>query len=137
MSTTGFVIPAAELSARATRSSGAGGQHVNKTSSRVQLSWNVRSSTAITGEQRERILRKLASRISDEGALMVSVSDTRSQHRNREIAEARINEVVRRALTVPKKRKATRPTKAAREARLEAKKFHSLKKARRRSGGDD
>ncbi len=137
MTQSAFEIPGEELSARATRSSGAGGQHVNKTSSRIQLSWNVRSSAALTDEQRERILRELASRISDEGTLTVSVSDTRSQHRNREIAEARINEVVRRALTVPKKRKVTRPTKAAREARLEAKKLHSLKKAQRRSGAGD
>ncbi len=137
MTQSAFEIPDEELSARATRSSGAGGQHVNKTSSRIQLSWNVRSSAALTDEQRERLLRKLASRISDEGTLTVSVSDTRSQHRNREIAEQRINEAVRHALTVPKKRKATRPTKAAREARLEAKKLHSLKKAQRRSGADD
>jgi ribosome-associated protein len=127
-----FEIPPDELSARATRSSGAGGQHVNKTSSRIQLSWNVSASAALDDAQRERILRKLASRLTKDGVLTVSVSDTRSQHRNREIAGERITELVRKALTVPRKRKATRPTRAAREARLETKKLHSRKKKNRR-----
>jgi len=127
-----FEIPHGELIARATRSSGAGGQHVNKTSSRVQLSWDVGASTALDDAQRERILRKLASRLTARGILTVNVSDTRSQHRNREIAEERITELVRHALVVPKKRKATRPTRAAREARLDAKKLHSRKKRNRR-----
>ena len=132
-----FEIPPAELTVRATRSSGAGGQHVNKTSSRVQMSWDVGASAALDDSQRERLRRKLASRLTDDGVLTVSVSDTRSQHRNREIAEERINEVVRRALTVPKKRKATRPTRAAREARLVAKKLHSRKKQNRRTDSLD
>jgi ribosome-associated protein len=132
-----FTIPGEELSARATRSSGAGGQHVNKTASRVQLSWNVRESAALTDEQRARLLRKLSSRISSDGVLAVAVSDTRSQHRNREIAETRLAEVVREALFVAKKRKATRPTKAAREKRLDIKRLHSLKKRQRRSDSDD
>jgi ribosome-associated protein len=127
-----FEIPPDELSARATRSSGAGGQHVNKTSSRIQLSWDVSASAALDDAQRERILRKLASRLTDDGVLTVSVSDTRSQHRNREIAEDRITQLVRKALAVPKKRKPTRPTRAAREARLETKKLHSRKKKNRR-----
>ena len=137
MTTSDFVIPSEELSARATRSSGAGGQHVNKTSSRVQLSWNVKESAALTDEQRTRLLRKLSSRISSDGVLTVAVSDTRSQHRNREIAYSRLAEVVRGALTVPKRRKATRPTKAAREKRLDAKRLQSLKKRQRRSDSHD
>ena len=132
-----FEIPPEELSARATRSSGAGGQHVNKTASRVQLSWNVRTSPSLDEQQRERLLRKLASRLSADGTLTVSVSDTRSQHRNREIAGERLTALVRGALTVPKKRKPTRPTKAAREARLEFKRLRSEKKRQRRSGSDD
>jgi len=132
-----FTIPGEELSARATRSSGAGGQHVNKTASRVQLSWNVRESAALTDEQRARLLRKLSSRISSDGVLAVAVSDTRSQHRNREIAETRLAEVVREALFVAKKRKATRPTKAAREKRLDTKRIHSLQKQQRRTDSDD
>jgi ribosome-associated protein len=132
-----FEIPADELSARTSRSSGAGGQHVNKTASRVQLSWNVMSSPALNDEQRTRLMAKLGSRLTGDGVITVSVSDTRSQHRNREIAEQRLNEVVRQALVVPKKRKATRPTKAARETRLKEKKIHSLKKQQRKAGPDD
>jgi ribosome-associated protein len=132
-----FEIPPAELTARATRSSGAGGQHVNKTSSRIQMSWDVGASAALDDSQRERIRRKLASRLTDDGVLTVTASDTRSQHRNREIAEERINEIVRKALAVPKKRKATRPTRAAREARLVAKKLHSRKKLNRRADSLD
>jgi ribosome-associated protein len=128
-----FEIPPAELAVRATRSSGAGGQHVNKTSSRVQMSWDVAASVALDESQRERVRRKLASRLTDDGVLTVNVSDTRSQHRNREIAAERINDIVRKALAVPKKRKATRPTRAAREARLDSKKLHSRKKQNRRA----
>ena len=132
-----FQIPREELQARATRSSGAGGQHVNKTSSRIQLSWNVATSAALDDEQRDRLLRKLSPRLTADGTLTITVSDTRSQHRNREIAEQRLNEVVRQALVVPKKRKATRPTKAAKETRLKEKKIHSLKKQQRKAGPDD
>jgi ribosome-associated protein len=132
-----FEIPREELTARATRSSGAGGQHVNKTSSRVQLSWNVADSSALEDSQRQRIVRKLASRLTADGVLTVSVSDTRSQHRNREIAEKRLTDLVRQALVVPKKRKATRPTRAAREKRLDSKKLHSRKKQNRRPNSLD
>lgn len=132
-----FEIPRQELTARVTRSSGAGGQHVNKTSSRVQLSWNVGMSAALDDSQRERILRKLASRLTAGAVLTVNASDTRSQHRNRELAEKRMTELVQLALVVPKKRKATRPTRAAREARLETKKLHSRKKQNRRSHSHD
>jgi ribosome-associated protein len=128
-----FKIPPAELTVRATRSSGAGGQHVNKTSSRVQMSWDIGGSAALDDSQRERIRRKLATRLTDDGVLTVAVSETRSQHRNREIAEERINDIVRTALTIPKKRKATRPSRASREARLGAKKLHSRKKRNRRT----
>lgn len=128
-----FTIPRDEFVARATRSSGAGGQHVNKTSSRIQLSWDLGASSSLTDAQRERLLRKLASRLTADGVLTISVSDTRSQHRNREIAEERMSEVVNAALVVPKKRKATRPTRAAKEKRLDAKKLHSKKKQNRRA----
>jgi ribosome-associated protein len=127
-----FEIPQEELVARATRSSGAGGQHVNKTSSRIQLSWNVAASAALDDAQRERLLHKLSSRLTADGTLTVSVSDTRSQHRNREIAQERLEEVVNAALLVPKKRRPTKPSRAAREKRLDAKKLHSLKKKSRR-----
>lgn len=132
-----FQIPREELIARATRSSGAGGQHVNKTSSRIQLSWNVATSDALDDAQRERLLHKLSSRLTADGTLTVSVSDTRSQHRNREIAEERLEEVVRAALVVPKKRKPTKPSRAAKEKRLDEKKIRSQKKKNRRNAGLD
>jgi ribosome-associated protein len=125
-------IPRNELDVRVSRSSGAGGQHVNKTSSRVEVFWNVPGSRALTDEQRARLLDKLASRLTTEGSIRVVASDMRSQSRNRDLAEERLADLVRRALVVPRKRKPTRPTRAAKEARLETKKRHSNKKRERR-----
>ena len=121
-------VPRNELEVKTSRSSGAGGQHVNKTSSRVEITWNVRNSAVLTDEQRERLEKKLASRLTDEGAIRVVASDTRSQFRNREIAEQRLGELIEKALTVPRKRKPTRRPRAANEARLTEKKKHSDKK---------
>jgi ribosome-associated protein len=125
-------IPRIELDVRVSRSSGAGGQHVNKTSSRVEIFWNVRASRALSEEQRARLSEKLASRLTTEGAVRVVASDMRSQTRNRELAEERLADLVRRALIVPKTRRATKPTRASKEARLESKKQHSTKKRERR-----
>jgi ribosome-associated protein len=132
-----FEVPSSELVTRVSRSSGAGGQHVNKTSSRVEISWNIRESRALTPEERERLLQRLASRLSVDGSVRVVASETRSQLRNRELAETRLTELVRRALVIPKKRKPTRPTRGSREARLEAKKRHSRKKTLRRGAHDE
>lgn len=130
-------IPRSELDVRVSRSSGAGGQHVNKTSSRVEIFWNVLTSRALDDEQRNRLRGKLASRLTTDGSVRVVASDMRSQSRNRELAEERLVELVRRALVVPKKRRATKPTKAAKEARLDSKKRHSSKKAERRNKSFD
>ncbi|HEX6626640.1 MAG TPA: alternative ribosome rescue aminoacyl-tRNA hydrolase ArfB [Gemmatimonadaceae bacterium] len=124
-------IPRDELDVRVSRASGAGGQHVNKTSSRVEIFWNVLSSRALSDDQRSRLSEKLASRLTTEGSIRVVASDMRSQMRNRELAEERLAELIARSLIVPRKRKATKPTKAAREARLDAKKKHSSKKRER------
>ncbi len=121
-------IPRNELDVKVSRSSGAGGQHVNKTSSRVEIFWNIPASRALTDEQRARLLDKLSSRLSTDGSIRVVASDMRSQSRNRDLAEERLAELVRRSLVVPRKRKPTRPTRAAKEARLESKKRHSHKK---------
>lgn len=125
-------IPRNELDVRVSRASGAGGQHVNKTSSRVEIFWNIPASRALNDEQRTRLLDKLSSRLTTEGSIRVVASDMRSQSRNRDLAEERLTELVRRALMVPRKRKPTRPTRAAKEARLETKKRHSNKKRERR-----
>jgi ribosome-associated protein len=124
-------IPRGELDVKVSRSSGAGGQHVNKTSSRVEIFWNIPASRAVSEEQRARLLDKLSSRLTTEGSVRVVASDMRSQSRNRGLAEDRLAELVRRALMVPRKRKPTKPTRAAKEARLESKKKHSNKKRER------
>ena len=126
-------IPRNELDVRVSRASGAGGQHVNKTSSRVEIFWNVTGSHALTEEQRSRLRQMLASRLTTEGSIRVVASDMRSQSRNRDLAEERLADLVRRALIIPKKRRATKPTRAAKEARLESKKRHSTKKRDRRT----
>ncbi|HUF31407.1 MAG TPA: alternative ribosome rescue aminoacyl-tRNA hydrolase ArfB [Gemmatimonadaceae bacterium] len=132
-----FEIPPGELTVRASRASGAGGQHVNKTSSRVEVVWNVAASRALSPEDRSWLLRKLASRLSADGSLRVVASNTRSQLRNREIAMERMADVVRTALMRPKKRRATKPSRSALRARVDAKKRRSLKKKLRRDTGDE
>ena len=126
------VIPRDELTARASRSGGAGGQHVNTSSTRMEVLWNVRTSRVLTDDQRVRLEEKLASRLDGEGNLRVVASDTRSQLQNRERAETRLAEVVRSALVIPKKRRPTKPSRAAKQARLDAKRHISEKKRERR-----
>jgi ribosome-associated protein len=132
-----LAIPRAELGVRATRASGAGGQHVNKTSTRVEVTWNVTSSQVLSDADRARLITRLASRLSDDGELRVVASDTRSQLQNRELAETRLAEMVRRALVIPKARRKTRPSRAAKQARLDDKRKVSEKKRVRRSNTDD
>lgn len=130
------VIPRDELSARASRAGGAGGQHVNTSSTRIELVWNIATSRVLSDAQRERLLAKLSSRLDGEGNVRVVASDRRSQLQNRESAEARLAELVRDALVVPKKRKATKPSRAAKQARLDSKKKQSDKKRQRRWQGE-
>lgn len=127
-----LVIPDSELDVKATRSSGAGGQHVNKTSSRIEISWNVRDSRVLTEEQRAMLMERLAPRISTEGAIRIVASEMRSQRQNRERADTRLTDLIRRALTPRKKRKPTRRPRSADEARLASKKLQSKKKRDRR-----
>jgi ribosome-associated protein len=126
-------IPRSELDFRASRSSGAGGQHVNKTSSRIEVFWNPLSSHALSEEQRDRLRHKLAGRIATDGSIRVVASDMRSQSRNRELAEERLADLIRAALVVPRKRRPTKPSRAAKEARLAEKKRLSHKKSERRN----
>jgi ribosome-associated protein len=125
-------LPRAEISYRASRSGGPGGQHVNTASTRIELSWNVADSPSLSAEQRARVLTKLANRISSEGVLSLAESGSRSQLQNREVVIARFQELLRQALHVPKRRKKTRPTRASREARLRAKRRRSQTKRLRR-----
>ena len=126
------VIPRDEIVARATRSGGAGGQHVNTSSTRIELVWNVSTSRALDDAQRARVLHKLSSRLDGEANVRVVASDRRSQRQNRESAELRLAELVRDALIVPKKRRATKPSRAAKQARLDSKRRLSDKKRERR-----
>ncbi|HEV7387413.1 MAG TPA: alternative ribosome rescue aminoacyl-tRNA hydrolase ArfB [Gemmatimonadaceae bacterium] len=130
-------IPRGELDVRVSRSSGAGGQHVNKTSSRVEIFWNVLGSRALDEDQRARLRTKLASRLTSDGSVRVVASDMRSQSRNRELAEERLADLVRLALVVRKKRRPTKPTRASKEARLESKKLQSHKKRGRQKKNFD
>ncbi|HEU0298811.1 MAG TPA: alternative ribosome rescue aminoacyl-tRNA hydrolase ArfB [Longimicrobium sp.] len=130
-------IPRAELTYRATRSGGPGGQHVNTSSSRVELAWDVGASPSLTDEQRALIRTKLANRINSEGVLLLTGSESRSQHQNREAVTARFVELLAQALVVPKKRKKTKPSRAAKEARLQEKKQRSATKKMRSAVSHD
>jgi ribosome-associated protein len=130
-------IPRAELVVRASRSGGPGGQHVNTSSTRVELVWNVRTSPVLFDDQRARLLSALRTRLSAAGELRVVASDTRSQLRNRALAERRLAEIVRRALIVKKPRKKTRPSRSAVERRLAEKKLRARRKHDRRDAGED
>ena len=130
-------IPRSELEYRATRAGGAGGQHVNTSSTRIELLWNVRTTSALDEATRQRVVAKLSSRLDGDGVLRVVSSARRSQVQNREAAEARLVELVRAAMIVPKKRRATKPSRGAKEARLSAKKKRSDTKRQRRGDSFD
>lgn len=123
-------IPRAELTYRATRSGGPGGQHVNTSSTRVELLWDLKQSPSISAEQRDRIYLKLKSRIAD-GVLRLTSSGSRSQHQNKEEVTERFGRMIAQALHRQKPRKKTKLPRAAKEARLRSKKKHSRKKADR------
>ncbi len=134
----GFVsIPRSELVVRATRSGGPGGQHVNTSSTRVEVLWNVPGSAVLFDDQRALLLNALRTRLSAAGDLRVVASDTRSQSRNKALAESRLIEIVRRGLIVKKARKKTRPTRSAVERRLAEKKLNSKRKHDRHDKGED
>jgi ribosome-associated protein len=126
-----LVIPAGELSERFSRSSGPGGQSVNTADSRVELSFDVVGSAALPAAVRDRLVHRLASRLSD-GMLTVAASEHRNQLANRRAARARLAMLLREAAAPPPpSRRPTRPTRASRERRLTAKKRRSeLKRAR-------
>jgi ribosome-associated protein len=131
-------IPTAELEYRASRSGGPGGQHVNTSSTRIEVWWDVAGSPSLSAEQRAQLLERLASRLDSTGRLRLVTGESRSQLRNRENVTARLRTVVADALKVRKKRKPTRPTKAAKAARLEAKRRRSsIKRERRRPDHDE
>ncbi len=119
-------LPHSELRFEFSRSGGKGGQNVNKVESRVQLFWNPSLSGVLTEEQKERLSKKLASHVTLRGEIMVSASSERSQEQNRLAALTKLQALVRKGLSVPKKRRPTRPTKASKERRLESKNRRSM-----------
>jgi ribosome-associated protein len=131
------VIPRSELVVRATRSGGPGGQHVNTSSTRIEITWDVMRTRALSEDERQRVVARLGARVSDEGTVRVVASDSRSQRQNRERAEARLSDLIRRALAVPKARKRTRVPRGAVEARLENKRHLRERKRQRRWKGED
>jgi ribosome-associated protein len=124
--TADLAIPLAEITVRASRSSGPGGQHANVTASRVEASFDVLASPSLSESERERVLERVGPR------LVAIAQDERSQARNRELALTRLSERLARALAVPKRRRATRPTAASRERRLAAKRRGTERKRERR-----
>ncbi|MEO8088761.1 MAG: alternative ribosome rescue aminoacyl-tRNA hydrolase ArfB [Gemmatimonadales bacterium] len=131
-------LPVAELEYLASRSGGPGGQHVNTSSTRIEVWWDVASSPSLNPEQRAQLLDRLESRLDSAGRLRLVSSGSRSQLRNKEDATERLRTVVAAALAVRKKRKPTRPSRAAKAARLDAKRRRAAtKRDRRRPGHRD
>jgi ribosome-associated protein len=125
-----LAIPLAEITLRASRSSGPGGQHANVTASRVEASFDVLGSPSLSDAQRRRVLARAGPR------LVAIAQDERSQARNRELALSRLAARLAQALLVPKRRRATRPTAASRERRLTAKRRATQRKRERRPPSD-
>lgn len=121
-----------EISFKTARSGGAGGQNVNKVETMAEALWHVASSRFFTDEEKALIQEKLANKINKDGYLSVKSSATRSQLENKQIAQGKLEELVAKSLIKPKKRKRTKPSKEAKEKRLESKKKDSLKKEMRR-----
>ena len=122
-----------ELTLSSSRSSGPGGQNVNKVNTKITLRWNVRLSQVLTSEEKEILLEKLSNRITTEGDLIITSQDKRSQLQNKEEVLRKFDELIKKAFTKKKKRKATKPSKSATLSRLNKKKKHSDKKKLRQN----
>lgn len=132
----GLVVPAADLVERFSRSSGPGGQGVNTTDSRVQLSVDLATASGLDDAQRARVIARLAPRLSGT-VLTVAVTDERSQRQNRAAARERLASLLRGAIAPDVPRRATKPTRGSQRRRLDAKKRRGdVKRARKRPGGD-
>lgn len=133
----GNCIPGAEIVEWASRSSGPGGQHVNTSSTRVTLRWNLRESHGLNPEAKARLIVRLRGKLSREGILMVHADRQRSRERNREVARARLHEIVETALYQEPPRRPTRPTRGSKQRRLDAKRIRGKIKDQRRPRGED
>lgn len=126
-----ITIPEHELEITASRAGGAGGQHVNKTDTKITVRWNIKNSSALIDEQKERICNKLQSRITEDGDIIIHNSESRSQQQNKKNALNNLAAIIRNALHVEKKRIATKVSKALKEARLKSKAHRSSVKQMR------
>jgi ribosome-associated protein len=134
----GLVIPAGELRVSASRSSGPGGQHVNKSNTRVTLRWNIQESEALSDRQRALLLSRLDHRLTRGGELILHAGRARSRARNLERVRERLVEVVLEGLATTRKRIATKASAGARKRQVQQKKHRSaVKSQRRRPGFDD
>ena len=134
----GIVIPYHELEITSSRAGGPGGQHVNKTNSRITVRWNIQTTNALNDEQKARVIQNLAPLLTSEGDLIVHSSSSRSQQQNKDMAFASLAAKVRQALHIPKKRMATRVSKTAQKARLDEKAHRgSIKKMRGKAHFDE
>ena len=133
----GVVVPASALEVRAVRSSGPGGQNVNKVSSKAVLRWTAQATAVLSPAVKARLLAMIEKRLTKEGELVISCDETRDQAQNLAIAEERLRNLVRTALVPPKVRHKTRPSRGSKERRLKAKRVRSATKAGRGGGYDD
>ena len=121
-----------ELKFKAIRSGGAGGQHVNKVSSKIELTFDIDASNELSEGQKELLLKSLSSRLTKENVLILFCDESRSQHKNKEIVTERFLEIIKKGLKKPKSRKKTKPSKASIKKRLDNKKKLGEKKIRRK-----
>lgn len=124
-----------ELEYKAIRSSGPGGQHVNKVSSKIVLSFNLGASTVLKEEEKDLLRKAIATRLTNDEVLMLACDVSRSQAANKEMVTERFLEIIKAGLIKPKKRKPTKPSKAAKKRRIEAKSKLSQKKGLRQKPG--
>lgn len=121
-----------ELAFKAIRSSGSGGQHVNKVSSKIELSFNLIDSGVLSDYQKDLLKKKLSNRLNKQGILILQCDETRSQHKNKELVIKRFLDLIEQGLKEPKKRKPTKTPKKAIEKRLDKKSLQAKKKALRK-----
>lgn len=136
--TSRVTIPEAELSESFAKSGGPGGQHVNKTSTKVELRWSIATSEALSEDDRAWLLERLASQLTSDGELLITAADERSQSRNRSEARRKLAATVREGLVRPRRRRRTRPTKGSIERRLQEKRRRAeVKQSRGRTPDPD